>query len=177
MKKQTYLTAAVAVLTMGITGTLLFGQQPHPPEQTKSHQHMEEMNKRGNQHMGFDQLKTTHHFILARDGGSIKVEANDRKDKTSRDQIRQHLGHIAMMFSAGNFATPMLVHDETPPGTEAMKQLKTEIKYELKKTERGALIRISTGNADALQAVHEFLRYQIKEHMTGDPLELTSEEK
>jgi hypothetical protein len=48
-------------------------------------------------------LKTTHHFILASDGGSTQVEANDEKDDRSRDKIRQHLQHIAMMFSEGNF--------------------------------------------------------------------------
>ena|ERR1700682_2343804 len=124
--------------------------------------------------MGFDHLKTTHHFLLANDGGSIQVEANDAQDKQSRDQIRQHLRHIAMMFSDGNFDVPMLVHADTPPGTGVMKKLKAEIGYKYEETERGALIRISTGNAEALQAVHDFLRYQIKEHMTGDPLETTA---
>jgi len=28
-----------------------------------------------------------------------------------------------------------------------------------------------TGNAEAIEAIHEFLRYQIKDHQTGDPLE------
>jgi len=52
-----------------------------------------------------------------------------------------------------------------------MQRLKAEISYKYKETERGALIRISTTNADALKAVHDFLKYQITEHMTGDPLE------
>jgi hypothetical protein len=124
--------------------------------------------------MGFDHLKTTHHFLLANDGGSIQVEANDAQDKQSRNQIRQHLRHIAMMFSDGNFDVPMLVHAEAPPGTEVMQKLKAEISYKYEEMDRGASIRISTGNADALQAVHDFLRYQIKEHMTGDPLEATA---
>jgi hypothetical protein len=132
---------------------------------------MEEMNGRGDQAMGFDHTKTTHHFLLAKDGGSIRVEANSAKDKQSRDQIRQHLRHIAMMFSDGEFDVPMLVHGQTPPGTSVMQKLKTEITYKYEETERGALIRISTSNADALQAIYEFLRFQIKEHMTGDPLD------
>jgi len=64
----------------------------------------------------------------------------------------------------------MLVHSETPPGAEVMQKLKAEISYKYQETERGALIRISTTNADALNAVHDFLKYQITEHMTGDPL-------
>jgi hypothetical protein len=37
---------------------------------------MDEMNRGGDKHMGFDHLKTTHHFLLANDGGSIQFEAN-----------------------------------------------------------------------------------------------------
>ena len=53
-----------------------------------------------------------------------------------------------------------------------MQKLKGEISYKYKETDRGALIQISTSNAQALQAIHEFLKFQIKEHMTGDPLEV-----
>ena len=70
--------------------------------------------------MGSDHLKTTHHFLLANDGGAIQVEANHAKDTASRDQIRGHLRHISMMFSEGNFEVPMLVHEKTPPGSEVM---------------------------------------------------------
>ena len=135
-------------------------------------QQMDEMNKRGDKHMGFDHLKTTHHFLLANNGGSIQVEANDVKDIESRDQIRRHLRHIAMMFSEGNFEVPMLVHEKTPPGSKVMGQHKADISYEFKETERGGVIEISTTNEEALKAIHEFLRFQIKEHMTGDPLEV-----
>jgi hypothetical protein len=175
MNNRTYLSLGLSVLAIGLTAALLIhGQQPQKPDTSMSQKQMEEMNKRGDKAMGFDHLKTTHHFILASDGGSIKVEANDEKDDRSRDQIRQHLWHIAMMFSDGNFEAPMLVHAETPPGTEVMQKLKAEISYQYKETDRGALIRISTTNAAALQAVQDFLRFQIKEHMTGDPLEATA---
>jgi hypothetical protein len=96
--------------------------------------------------------------------------ANDAADKESRDQIRRHLRHIAKMFSEGNFAAPMLIHETNPPGAEVMKQLREKIKYDFGETEKGAQIRISTGDAEALNAIYEFLRFQIREHMTGDPL-------
>jgi hypothetical protein len=53
-----------------------------------------------------------------------------------------------------------------------MQKLKGEINYEYKETDRGARIQISTANRQALQAIHKFLKFQIKEHMTGDPLEV-----
>ena len=157
------------VVLMLVLTTLLC--LPVSGQQQSQHQ-MDEMNKRGDKHMGFDHLKTTHHFLLANDGGSIQVEANDLKDTESRDQIRRHLRHITMMFSEGNFAVPMLIHEKTPPGSETMKQLKGAIDYQFNETERGASIRISTSDAQALKAIHEFLKFQITEHKTGDPLEV-----
>jgi len=158
------------VLLLGLTPVfLIHGQQPGGSMTQKQ---MEEMNMRGDKAMGFDHLKTTHHFLLANDGGSIQVEANDPKDNESRDQIRRHLRHIAMMFSEGNFDVPMLIHEKTPPGSDVMQKLKADINYKYKELERGASIQISTNNAAALQAIHDFLRFQIKEHMTGDPLEV-----
>ena len=135
-----------------------------------NHQH-DSMNERGDKGMGFDHLKTTHHFRLFADGGAIEVSANEAKDSVSRDQIRGHLGHIAGMFSEGNFSIPMFVHDQVPAGVETMKQQNGAISYKYEQTERGGRVRISTSNADALRAVHEFLRFQIQEHQTGDPLE------
>jgi hypothetical protein len=79
------------------------------------------------------------------------------------------------MFSEGNFSAPMLIHTKNPPGAALMKQLKDKIKYEFGENERGAQIRISTTNAEALRAIYEFFRFQIREHMTGDPLEVDSD--
>jgi len=132
----------------------------------------EKMNERGDHVMGFDHTKTTHHFRLLPDGGAIEVVANSAQDKESRDQIRMHLGHIAKMFAAGDFKAPMLIHDQVPPGVPTMQKLKGEIQYHYEETEQGARIRISTNNSEALRAIHEFLQFQIKEHKTGDSLEI-----
>lgn len=173
MSNQRKLYFAVGLLAISLTSALLIrAQQQEKRDSQMTQKQMDEMNKRGEKHMGFDHLKTTHHFLLANDGGAIQVEANDAKDTESRDQIRGHLRHITMMFSEGNFEVPMLVHEKTPPGSETMQKLKGEITYEYKETDRGALIQISAANTQALQAIHEFLKFQIKEHMTGDPLEV-----
>jgi hypothetical protein len=134
--------------------------------------HHEMVNQRGDQVMGFDHTKTTHHFRLLVDGGAIDVSANDSKDTESRDQIRHHLRHIAMMFADGDFSAPMLIHGQTPPGVQVMKRLKEDITYKFEETDRGGLVRITTSNAEAIQAVHDFLIFQIKDHRTGDSLEV-----
>lgn len=129
---------------------------------------MSEMNARGEHAMGFKQGKTTHHFRLLDDGGAIEVEANDSQDASSRSSVRQHLAHIAEAFSSGDFDVPMFIHDQMPPGVPVMKRLQADIKYEFEQTERGGRVRIKTANAEALAAVHAFLRFQINEHRTGD---------
>jgi hypothetical protein len=51
-----------------------------------------------------------------------------------------------------------------------MRTLKSDITYTFEATGNGGRVRITTTNSAALTAVHEFLRYQIREHATGDPL-------
>ena len=151
---------------------LMKGDQSDAAGKAKGHDsHLASVNERGASAMGFSQTATTHHFILTREGGFIQVEINDPKDAENLDSVRQHLAHIARMFAEGDFRTPMLVHDQTPPGVPVMERMKADIKYAFEQTERGARVRITTANADALAAVHEFLRFQIKDHQTGDSTE------
>src|SRR5438128_2644394 len=72
--------------------------------------------------MGFDQEKTTHHFVLTSSGGHIEVTVRDASDHANLSAIREHLTHIAVQFKAGDFNIPVLVHGEKPPGSEVMKQ-------------------------------------------------------
>jgi len=127
------------------------------------------VNQRGDQVMGFSHEKTTHHFRLYADGGAIEVSANDPKDAETRDQIQMHLSHIAQMFADGNFRAPMLIHDRVPPGVPTLERLKKEIAWRFEKTAQGGRVRIVTENAEARNALYEFLRFQISDHQTGDP--------
>ncbi len=178
MKVRRLITIAIGTVTIGLAVFTANAQQQEkksPPSQPMSgmtDMQDQKMNERGDHVMGFNHTKTTHHFRLFSDGGSIEVTANSTQDKESRDQIRMHLGHIARMFAAGNFNAPMLIHDQTPPGVPTMQKLKNDIKYKFEETEQGARIRISTNSAEALTAIYDFLRFQIKEHKTGDSLEV-----
>src|SRR5947209_4049038 len=108
MKSRIYLVGILAVLTAVMVFMVQAQQQPKKDNGSGSMNGMsgmsnEEMNKRGDQVMGFDHNKTTHHFRLLTNGGAIEVTANGAEDTESRDQIRMHLGHISKMFAAGNF--------------------------------------------------------------------------
>jgi hypothetical protein len=134
--------------------------------------HHGQMPARGAQAMGFDEDATTHHFHLYEDGGAIEVTVKDRKDTANLAAIRTHLPHIMKMFAAGDFSTPHFVHEQNVPGSAAMARLRDRIGYAYEEVPGGARVRITTRHARALSSVHEFLRYQITDHKTGDSLEI-----
>ncbi|MFI5116677.1 MAG: hypothetical protein ACHP8B_08260 [Terriglobales bacterium] len=135
-------------------------------------QHQQGVQTRGDRAMDFSYALTTHHFLLTKDGGAIAAEAHDPNDKVSRDAIWQHMKHIAKLFSEGDFNIPMFIHGQTPPGVPTMKRLKDQITYRVQPTERGAGVRITTANPEALEAVHQFLMFQIRDHHTKDSMEV-----
>ena len=125
---------------------------------------------RANQGMGFDQNKTTHHFLLQQAGGTIEVTARDAADTASTEQIQMHLKHIATAFAAGDFSLPMFIHDTDPPGVPMMKERRAQMTFRYEDVEKGGRVVVQTKDAAALAALHDFLRFQIREHKTGDPL-------
>jgi hypothetical protein len=141
---------------------------PSPP--AADAQRAAEVDQRGDEGMGFSHAMTGHHFHLLPDGGSIEVESDSPEDNASKEAIRRHMQKIAGMFAQGDFSLPMFIHDTVLPGVEVMKRLKDQIAYTAENTAKGAQVRIVTGNPEALVAVHEFLRFQIKDHRTNDPL-------
>ena len=126
-----------------------------PPGMTHE-QHMALMKQHGQTAMGFDQDKATHHFTLTTNGGTI-------------------LREIAAAFGRGDFEKPLLTHGEVPPGVSEMQRHKDEITYTYEGLDNGGVVRIATSNAEALNAIHDFLQYQIREHVTGDPMTVTNQ--
>jgi hypothetical protein len=140
----------------------------HPHDST----HAAGVDRRGDQTMGFSHEKTAHHFGLTAAGGFISAESRTAADAGSRDAIVRHFHHIARAFRQGDFAMPMFIHDRVPPGVEEMKRRSGEISYEVEETPLGARVVISTRNPRALEAIHQFLRFQIEDHRTGDSVEV-----
>jgi hypothetical protein len=131
-----------------------------------------QMNDRGKKGMGFSQTSTAHHFYLNSSGGVIQVEVKDATDVSDRSNIRMHLVHIAKAFENGDFDIPMFVHDTVPPGVPEMKKLRQQIRYSFEETPNGGRVVISSTDKEALSAIYSFLRFQIEEHKTGDPMEI-----
>ena len=117
---------------------------------------------------GFSHVESKHSFKVMKDGGAIELTGDD--DATVA-KIREHLQHIAASFQKNDFQTPAFVHGRAPAGVEKMQELRASIVYRYEEMPRGARVRITTKSQEAIDAIHEFLRFQIVEHRTGDPLE------
>jgi hypothetical protein len=156
------LTSALVALAFAASA-----QQPH--------QHRPGMVHSPDMVMGFDQDKTTHHFVLYEDGGAVDVSVKDPADATNLAGIRAHLATLPDRFEAGDFTAPAEVHpDKTVTGAAEMARLAGAIDYRYEQTDRGGRVHIQTKDAAALAAVHAFLRFQITDHKTGDSLEVTT---
>jgi hypothetical protein len=166
MMKTVLVLAAVLVPALAAPG------QDHAscPMMSKAADHRAGVDHRHDAATGVSHEASVHHFLLAPDGGTIRLEATSDA-AADREQIRTHLRHVARSFAAGNFDLPMLIHDQVPPGVDVMKKQKGAIQYAFAETEKGGEVRITTSDAAALAAVHGFLRFQIDDHGTGDPKE------
>jgi TusA-related sulfurtransferase len=142
------------------------------PMHAQQQSHHATVESHGDQAMGFPHDKTTHHFRIASDGGTIEVSVNDASDKANIEAIRMHLSHIAVMFGNGDFSTPMFIHDGVPPGVTTMKLTKSQVSYKYEEMPSGGRVRIQSNDPIALAAIHGFLRFQITDHQTGDSLEV-----
>ena len=120
---------------------------------------------------GIPQGVAVHRFLLSPEGGSIRLEVKDASAPAERERVRAHLRTVARAFQTGDFTLPMAIHGQVPPGVPVMKERRTAIRYSYAPTERGGLVTIATKDARALDAVHQFLRFQIADHGTGDPTE------
>ncbi len=136
--------------------------------------HDADVKKHGAEAMGFDQDKTTHHFRLTNDGGYVMVEVKDAKDTATLKQVRDHLATQARKFTFGDFSAPEKTHGQVPPGVAEMKKHNKFIDYHYDQLSRGAILNITSKNPQAIAAVHDFLKFQIAEHKTGDPTTIQS---
>ena len=153
-KMKTLVLAVSLALPALATGQSPSACQMH--KQAMAGDHAAGVDTRGDHAMGFSHEKSAHHFRLLSDGGAIEVVANEPNDSATRDEIRAHLSHIARMFTHSNFQVPM------------MESRRAAIAYTFEPMPTGGRIRIATVDRDALEAIHQFLAFQIGDHRTGD---------
>ena len=113
-----------------------------------------------------------HLYFDPGDGRLITVFTNETRTDEPSPHPRDigHLEHIATAFAAGDFALPMFIHSTEPPGVATMKAKRAAMTFAYERLPRGGKVVVRTADPDALAALHDFLRFQIREHKTGDPL-------
>lgn len=170
MKPLTILLAVLLTTTSTIAQHAAMPAGMSHEEHLKQLQKDEALKKRGGEAMGFDQDAADHHFIVEAGGGSIQVTMKSGADPAVLNEVRAHLRTIAEDFARGDFGKPFQTHNEVPPGVAEMKKAASAISYRYEDIAQGGAVRITTTDGKALAAIHDFLRYQIAEHQTGDPL-------
>jgi hypothetical protein len=161
-------TAAIIVIA-----ALAVAQHPAMPAGMTHEEHLAQkeadLKARGAAAMGFDQDAAAHRFLITEQGGAIEVVAKNASDAVTREAIRTHLKTIAREFADGVFSKPVATHGETPDGVADMRRLNGSIRYRYSDRPGGGRVDVIASRTEAIAAVHAFLRYQIREHGTGDP--------
>ena len=126
----------------------------------------EELQTRGQVAMGVNQYTSTHKFDALADGGRIELQrdANDPRDVAT---IRAHLKEVMAAFQKGDFSVPGFVHAQEVPGTKEMAARRTLIQYTYRDLPQGGEIRLTSADATALRAIHEFMAFQRMDHRAG----------
>jgi hypothetical protein len=146
-----------------------YGQQPLPDTVPGGEQQqLARTSQSGTAGVSFDQSKTNHHFRLTQDGGILEVMANDPRDSVSVSQIRRDLPRLAAAFSWGDFTMPWQGSDQSPAGVAAMLRMKGRINFQYEDRPGGGAVSISSREPAAVEAIHQFLRGQIRDQQTGD---------
>jgi hypothetical protein len=117
---------------------------------------------------GMPHTASTHSFRLFADGGAIELRANSADEEKAVEVIRTHLQQVAEQFESADFTTPAFVHGYAPDGVATMGRLHADISYRYEELPDGGRIRITTKSAQALAAIHDFLRFQVTEHRTAN---------
>jgi hypothetical protein len=118
---------------------------------------------------------STHSFRLFADGGAIELRTNTAGDKAAVTAIRTHLEKVVGQFVAADFSTPAFVHGARPDGVTEMERLRAALAYRYEPLPAGGRIRITVKSAEALAAVHAFLRFQVTEHHTANSGEVEAD--
>ena len=133
---------------------------------SRSDREFADLQNRGQAAMGVDQYTSTHKFDDLGDGGRIELQrdANDPRDVAT---IRAHLKEVMAAFEKGDFRVPGFVHAREVPGTQVMAARRALIRYAYADLPQGGQIRLTTSDAEALRAIHEFMAFQRMDHRAG----------
>lgn len=149
-----------ALISMG----LLFFATPAFAEENAAPQRREDVEQRRQELVPYNSAQALETFSKTVHGGVLHVVAKaDNPEQV--ELIQSHLKKMAEEFRKGGFSSTMRMHGPDMPG---LQQLKTapadDIRYEYKPLPNGAQIHFSTEYPQYVQALHEWLDAQAKDH-------------
>ena len=109
-----------------------------------------------------DPMTVASQFVAQDDGGDIIIERQVHQD-LGINQIRSHLLLVARSFARGDFAVAGFIHEKPIPGTAVMSARADKIDYSIEDLDHGAVLHMRTGDAQALQAIHSFIAFELAE--------------
>lgn len=137
--------------------------QPEAVQSDRAHQ----VHQMGATVMPFALDETTHVFEMTESGGIQDVVAKDPADTATVRLIRQHLGHEAELFGAGDFRDPMSLHGADMPGVQQLAAGADGVRVAYEELPDGARITFETDDAALVTAVHRWFGAQLSDH-AGD---------
>jgi hypothetical protein len=105
-----------------------------------------------------------HQFHILPNGGIAELQG---ADAASIAHVREHLQELTRAFSAAEPPAELVEHVRCMPGGAVMLAKRSVMTLAFRELPRGGELRITTQDADALKAVHEFLTFQREHH--GNP--------
>jgi len=114
--------------------------------------------------MPFDLSQTIHVFEMTESGGIQQVVTKDPNDSAQITLIQQHIQHEVMLFSAGNFSDPMLLHGSEMPGVKELSAGAAQIKVEYAALPNGAQITFITQDTHIVTEIHRWFGAQLSDH-------------
>ncbi len=108
------------------------------------------------------------HYYLVKNGGVIEITTKQPDDTATANAIMKYLESQKDLFDKGKNDSDNDVHGQMPAGLLTMKKLKNDITFNAVRQDNGGVLRIFSVNEQARQAIHDYMKYEIAAHATGD---------
>jgi hypothetical protein len=156
---------AVGVLGVGIgaagTYLVLGGRSEAVPEVSTREAMIHGM---GHEVMPFALGATQHVFEITSTGGVQDVVARDPGDTGQIREIREHLSHEAMRFTAGDFSDPRSLHGSDMPGLRELSAGAERLQITYSDLEAGGRITYVATDTELVTAIHRWFGAQLSDH-------------
>jgi hypothetical protein len=149
-----------ALISMG----LLFFASSAFAEENVAPQRRDQVEQRRQELVPYNPAQALETFSKTVHGGVLHVVTKTDNPEQIK-LIQDHLQQMAAEFRTGDFSSTMRMHGADMPGLQQLKSAADDdIRYEYKPLPNGAQIHFSTEYPQYVQALHEWLDAQAKDH-------------